>query len=677
MARTFCLLDYETFSEADLKKVGASEYSLHPSTDILCVALRVGTRATLAEAPTLVWVPGSEELSTPGAFPAFYQALMNPEVKLVAHNAFFERVITRNVFATKYMYSKREELQAATATGRRDRWACTAALAATLALPRKLEKVCKVLALPVQKDMGGHRTMLKLSKPRKPSKNDPSTRWNDPEDLKKVVDYCATDVDAETSLFLRLPSLSKEERAVWCLDQVLNDRGFLIDRPLVERVIELVKEEQRSIERKISKLTNGVVTTPTQAVRILAWLEAQGVFLPDLREKTVKDAIASGLVTGPTRRILRYRQQGSRTSTKKYWAFESRSRHDARVRDTLVYHGASTGRWTGSGLQPHNFPRGTVKNSLQAAGYLAKHDLETIRMLYSDPGLVFASCLRNMIIPAKRKRLHVADYASIEARVLFWVADHADGVTAFREDRDLYIEQASRAFGLPPEKIAKDSFERFIGKGLILGCGYGMGFKKFAATCKQQGQDVALTLAKGAVESYRATHRPVVLLWRKLESAAIAAVQNPGKTYAVNHTKWFTADGFLWCELPSGRRLAYYGPEVRFERTDWGGKRATLTHMGVDAKTKQWVRQKTWGGTITENVVQAIARDLLAAAMNRIERRGPWEVAFHVHDEIVGEHDPSLGGSIKEFCDLMARVPAWAAGCPVKVEGWEGMRYKK
>lgn len=658
MSQVFCVIDYETFSEADLKKVGGYEYSRHPSTEVICVAWRIGTRETLANAVTMVWSP---QMPHQADDKELLIALADPSNILVAHNAIFEQFITKNVLKFRNIPVSR--------------WVCTASLAGAMALPRKLENVCKALKLPVQKDMSGHRLMLKWAKPRRPSKNNPATRHTDPAELEKVMEYCKTDVDAETAIFLTLPPLSKFERSVWCLDQKINHRGFLVDRPLIQKVQKLVVAENEEIKKRIKDLTDNRVTTATQRDRILKWLENNGAFIPDLKEKTVKDTISTGLVKGPCRQLLRYRQQGSRTSTKKYWAFEASSRTDSRIRDTLVYWGASTGRWAGARIQPHNFPKGIVKNSIQAAEYLSTGDLELVRMLYGDPGLVFAGCLRNMIVAPEGKKLHVGDFNAIELRVAFWVAGHGEGLKALVEGRDLYKELASSIYGTPVARI--DSSQRFVGKTAELGCIYGVGAKKFHATCIGYGQKISQQLAKKAVDTFREVNRPIVLTWRKLEMAAIAAVENPGSRYEICKTQWWVKDGYLWCHLPSGRRLAYSEPSVNYEKTPWGEKRPVLYHWGVDSKTKRWVKQKTWGGVIFENVVQAIARDLLAAAMLRIESRASWDIVFHVHDEIVAEYDLNGGGSTKKFCDLMEELPDWAVGCPVKVEGWEGERYRK
>lgn len=660
----YCVFDYETYSEAPLKKTGGWEYSVHPSTEILCVAWRIGTRASLPNAKTKWWAPKFRHTKD-AELKELLAAFRNPEIILVAHNALFEQVITRNVLGKIFRLPIIPP----------DRWICTASLAAALALPRKLEGAAAALALPVQKDKEGNKLIMKWCKPKKPTKKHPGTRCDDPVEFDRIVKYCVTDVDAEVGLFLKCPPLSETERKVWVLDQTINLRGFLVDRPLVENILTMIEDESKILNQETTDLSYGTLESANQRGGVLAWLEAEGVFLGDLRKKTVEDALNEGLVDNDAKRMLEIRLAISKTSTAKYQAFELRSRHDSRLRDILLYWAASTGRWGGMGVQPQNFPRGSIKNTIQAADILREGDLELVRLIYGDPMSVFSSCLRNMIVAPEGKTLDVSDYAAIETRVLFWVARHETGMQAFFDGRDLYKEQAAEIFGVPVEEV--NTFQRFVGKGVILGCGYSMGGKKFAGSCKSQGQEIDQELADAAVKSYRTIHAPVVKLWDNIGRAAIAAVQNPGKKYTINRTQWYVQDKFLFCVLPSGRKLAYYGPTVLYDKTPWGDKRPCLYHWGVNAMTKRWEIQKTYGGRLVENVVQAIARDLMAEAMLRIEERGPWKIVLSVHDELIAERDLKLGGSIEEFNQLMATLPAWAEGCPVKVEGYTGTRYRK
>lgn len=670
----YLVLDYETRSKADLKKTGAFEYANHPSTQILCAAWRFGTRAELraqltAKTPAKIWSPAfRNEFDDPLNLS---DALADPEVTLIAHNAFFEQVITRFVLPRQlkgmspFTREIIEELP-------HDRWLCTASLARALALPGNLEGACMAIRLPIQKDMDGRRLLMKYMKPRKPTKNNPAEFHSSARDLRRIMQYCQTDVDAETLLFLTLPELHPTERQVWLLDQCINMRGFKTDRETVKKVLRMIAEETAALNRETQTISP--LTSTTQRDALLAWLESEGYFLPDLRAKTVSDSIAAGLVEGKAKRVLEIRQSISKTSTAKYVAFEQRSRTDGRVRDILIYHTASTGRWGGAGVQPQNFPRGTIPDTDTAADVLTLGDLEWVRSLYGNPMEVFSSCLRAMIVAPEGKELIGGDYAAIEARVLFWIAGHAHGVKSFREGVPMYEQMAQVIYSLSDIELVT-KLQRQVGKQAFLGCGYGMGWRKFMATCWNFGIEVDEDTAQLAVRAYRDFHWPVVKAWSNIERAAIAAVQNPGKKFKINQTTWWIKDRFLWCELPSGRRLAYYGPEVKFEPTPWDEKRPVLYHFGINPLSRKWASSSTYGGRLVENVVQAIARDLMASAMLRIEAAG-YPIILSVHDELLAEC--VIGnGSVDAFEKLMAEIPPWAEGCPVKVEGWSGLRYRK
>jgi DNA polymerase len=656
----YCILDYETKSEADLKKVGSAEYARHPTTQIMCVAWRHGTRETLATAPIYRhWFKNGEYNVAAGI--TLKRTLRHPRFIFVAHNAGFEQMITEHVLFRGEDYIADPE-----------EWMCTAALAAVLALPRDLEGACIALRMKVQKDMEGRRLMLKHSKPRKPTKNNPAKWHDDPEEQKRILAYCVQDIEAETQLFLTLPSLTPTERRVWVLDQIVNRRGIKIDRPLVKTTLQLIDQQVTILNAETSTLTDGAIETTNKRAKVLAWLKENGVALPNLQKKTVEDALAAGMATGKAKRIMEIRQSISKTSTAKYQAFEMRSRFDGIVREIMMYHGASTGRFTGTGVQVHNFPRGSIKDTYTAVEIVKHGDLEACSMLYGDPMNLFSSCLRSAIVARDGDQFFCGDYASIEVRVLFWVAEHAAGIRAYHEKRDLYIEMAKEIYH---RKALTDVTkpEREVGKRAILGCGYGMGKDKFFETCKQFGQEVSTDLAKRAVDAYRSTHQKVPKLWYNLEMVAISAVRNPGKAYTINRTKWFVRDGFLWCQLPSGRRLAYARPGIYPIKTAWGDMKDTLHHWGVHPKTKQWTLQKTWGGTLTENVVQAIARDIMAEASLRLEENG-YRVALSVHDELLCER---AGGDLDEFRNLMAQPPEWGKDIPISTDCWSGKRYKK
>lgn len=655
-AQQYLIIDYETYSEADLKKVGGYEYACHPSTEILCAAWTLGTRGGK-------W--SKVECNNWDDFHELVKIMIDNRIIKVAHNAIFEQSITRHVLGRRWSAVKNippEEFM------------CTAAMAASHALPRNLEGACLSLDLPIKKDMEGRKLILKWCKPRKPTKNNASTRHTHPIELRRIMEYCATDVEAERLLFERLPLLNPIERRVWCLDQKINFKGFAVDRPLVDAVLGMVETETKNLTDELVERTDGRVRTANERVKILAEIEKLGIYLMDLRAKTVKDTLDAGLGNENARRLLYIRQSVSKTSTAKYAAFEQRSRIDGRCRDILVYHAASTGRWGGAGVQPQNFPRGTIKNTDLACEIIRTGDLELVRICYDDPMSAFSSALRGVIVPTKGTELFCADYAAIETRVLFWIANHEEGLNAFRENRDLYKEMAAIIYGVKIGDVT--TLMRQLGKAAVLGCGYQMGAKKFVESCKLQRIDVEEDTAKSAVKAYRETHWPVVDLWSTIAETAIRAVQHPGVRYRANHTMWFVEDDFLFCQLPSGRRLAYYKPEVRWEPTPWGEDRPKLYHYSVNPLSKKWELAATYGGKLVENVVQAVARDLMAEAMLRIDEAG-FEIVLSVHDEVVAEAPIKMNRPVHEFENLMATNPKWAAGMPVKVEGWKGMRYRK
>lgn len=662
--QVYLILDYETRSKADLGEVGSWEYSVHSSTRVMCVAWRLGTRATLRSAPIRSWCPAFHEKRPQELLNAFTDS----DVMLVAHNALFEELITENVLSRQFPQIRHIPVS---------RWICTAALAAVMALPRKLEKACIAAKLPVQKDMDGHRLMLKLSQPRKPSKHNPAIWHNKASEFRRLIKYCEDDIAAETELFLKLPPLIYGEREVWELDQKINRYGFHVDREFVALAQNIIANETARMQAEVIGLSGGYFTSINQRAKVLELLnDVHKIDIPNLQAKTIDDLLDSDKkLPQDARRILEIRRSIGKASLKKYPAFEARSKSDSRVRDNVVYHGAGPGRFTGRGLQIQNFPRGTWKDfdSSLAIEHIKTLNVEGLHLLYGEDLMsLLSNCLRSTIIASPGYEIYCGDYASIEVRVLFWVAGHISGLKAYEEKRDLYREMAVKIYNRNLEDVSKS--EREVGKRAILGCGYGMGADKFHQTCIQFGQEVSEELAQKAVSAYRETHNKVPLLWKNLETAAKSAVKNPGKKYTINKTTWFVEKEVLFCELPSGRRLAYYYPSVRMERNQWGYVSETLFHFGEDSKTRQWKETKTWGGVLTENVVQAIARDLMVDAMLRLDEYG-FEIILTVHDEIVAEMQRK--DCLEKFSWLMSRVPAWGQGIPVEVEAWQGPRYRK
>ncbi len=621
-------------------------------------------------------------------FTDFLTALRDPSIQLVAHNAGFEQWITLNVFAKRLMYSL-PDLQKIPIS----RWHCTAALARSVGLPGKLEGACEALQMKHRKDMAGHRLMLKMCKPRKITKKNPNTRHTDSEDLLRVYDYCLKDIDAEVELFLRLPELTPMERQFWILDQKINRRGFCVDRPLVLGALELIRHEIYELDEEVEILTDGLINSARQPA-LLKFLKANGVSLPNLQSATVREALL-GELPQLARSLLEIRASSARSSTSKWEAFAARSRSDGRARDNTLFNGAHTGRQSGTGLQPQNLfktilPQSDVEAALPL---IQEKDLHGIYALFDKRMDLYASAIRSAIVAKPGHVLDVGDFSTIEVRVLFWLSGHTKGLKDLADGKELYLDMAAEIYEIPLAKLEDEyragksdaKFKRQLGKQTVLGAGFGIGIggEKFQKTCKQYNIDISLALAQKAIHAYREKHRPIPQFWKKIEQAAILAMQTPGVKIICGFLVWCYEkdENVLTVRLPIGRKITYQTPKLEMKRTLFG-ESVQLTYKGVEPTSKKFIRLSTWGGKLTENVVQGIARDLLFEAMLRLEKDGVSRPVLAVHDEIVGERNcqdlevDSLGAHAR-FLQLMSAVPDWAEGMPIKVEGWTAERYRK
>lgn len=685
MSQRYLVLDYETFSEHELKKAGAFEYAAHSSTEILCAGFAVGTKQELKKAPVHLWCPVQFKPKPENSFnfSKLLACLEDPSILIVAHNALFEQVITRFVFGAKHMYSKKYLQQIPIS-----RWICTASMARSIGIPGNLEGAGAALNLSHQKDKEGHRLMLKLSKPKKPSKKDPSTRWSNVDEYERLFDYCLQDVRSEIDLFLSLPELPEKERKLWLLDQRMNLEGFKVDRPLVKGALKLIDLETTEMDEEIYELTGGQINSARQRNAVIKFLRTKGLKLPNLKAETLRDILESNSVKCPTsKRVLEIREAASKSSTAKYKAFEIRSRFDGRARDNTIFFGAHTGRQSGTGLQPQNLFKTTIPQSdLECAIPLIKrNDFHTVKALFDKPMKLYASTLRSCIEAEKEHLLDVGDFATIEVRVLFWLAGHQKGLDDLANGVDLYCDQAGEIYNCDPITLLKGYkagsktclYRRTVGKHAVLGAGFGIGLngEKFQAMCKMFGVDVPIELAQRAVRAYRNKHPRIPIFWTNIEKAAIMACKSPGKKYRLGFLTWSKEGNFLTVQLPIGRKLHYYKPMVVMQKTPWGQKE-TLSYRAVNSNTKQFDRVTSWGGVLTENVVQAVARDLLMEALLRLDATGIYKPILSVHDEVVCERKKEVG-STEEFVKIMSEVPEWAKGLPIKVEGWSEPRYRK
>jgi DNA polymerase len=632
-------IDFETRSTIDITKVGIWAYAGYPSTDILCMAW------AWEDDPVQLWLPGM-------GLPIF----ISEDTEVWAHNAMFERAMWEKVAVPRYGFPQFPP----------DRWRCSAAKAAAAALPRSLARAAEALGLPVQKDQEGRRIMLKVSKPH--LYRGQAHFHVGEEDMAKLHAYCMKDVEVEREITNRVRDLTPLEAKVWALDQKINARGICVDRPAVASALRLIESYTTQLLQEVEDITFGELKKVSERTKVMNYIKTLGVEMVGYTKAEVTKTLGLKIPEN-VRRILEIRQQLGKTSTAKYQALLAATCDDGRLRDTLMYHGAATGRWTGKLVQLHNLPRGIIKNMEAAVALIRHEDWRALDSIYGDVMGVLASCIRGMLIAAPGHELFVADYAAIEARVLFWLAGEVDGTRMFKNKEDIYVEMAKTIYR--KNQIDRGSMERQLGKQAVLGCGYGMGAKKFKQTCEGYGIAITEDLAVTAVQAYRSKFYSVPRLWNAIEQAALSAVRNPGKTYRVGRLLWGVhTDGVLYCKLPSGRALAYHKPDVQASRFE--GK-SELTYMSL--YQGQWVREGTFGGKLTENVTQAVARDLMAEAMLRLEEHG-YPVVLSVHDEVVSEV-PENTKDLARFCELMAVLPLWAEGCPVEAEGFKCKRYRK
>lgn len=653
-------LDYETRSQIDLKVTGAIEYAKHESTSIFCLGYAIN------DEPPKLWIPERSPMPSD---------LANGFLRgtLVAHNSGFERAVTKHVLP-RYLAS--DSLKKVVTTLPPSRWRCTAAKAAQCALPRKLESAAMALDLPTQKDAAGHKLMLKYSKPRKPSKKNPNPWWDDKNELTRIYRYCLTDVQAEYELDQALPDLSEFEQKVWELDQKINDRGVLIDIPLVKLILKLIDEELKQVTEKVQELSLGTIDNATQRAKVLHWVNARGAEMADLKAETIKEKLEDKNLNPRIRSMLEYRQSVSKTSTAKYVSMLNAVGEDHRARELLLYCGTvPTARWSGKRLQPQNMPRPHLKqNDIdKAISGLKTGSLEWVRKSFGDPMKVFATLTRSMLVSSPSKEFFCADFAAVEARLAFWVAEHEEGLEAYRQNRKLYEEMAAETFDMKVGEIPKDSLERFIGKETILGAQYGMGWKKFQDACKNKGKIISDETAKKAVYTYRKVHHPIPALWKNLEYAVVRAIAIPGSRHKLNKVTIYTHGNFLNIKLPSGRRLRYFKPRLSQKQFAGGRMVPEIRYWGME--NHQWQECVIWGGIFTNHIVQGIARDLMVNGIFNIENAG-YEVVLTIHDEVLAERKLGVG-NVSEYILLMTKLPEWAKGAPIVAEGWSGPRYRK
>jgi DNA polymerase len=661
-------LDYETFNNLSVKDVGAFRYAQDPSAEVILVGW------ALDDEPVEVWEP---RLGPPPR--KLVKAYNNKKVRVSAHNAGFEKCITEGVLIPQLDVIPFGGPCVITAPTL-DRYVCTAALAASMCLPRKLSHLAGAIGLEEKKDTRGLALIRKFCMPQKDG-----TRvmpQDDPEAWAEFIEYCRQDVVVERQVHHKLKrfALSEYEELVWRLDHEMNARGIPMDMDIVHHMSDLVSVWSEELQGQAILLTDGLKTTQNDKLRV--WLADNGCPLPNLQRQTIEHTLRDKVLTPVAKRVLEIRLSLARSSVSKLKAVIRCVGEDGRVRGTLLYCGAErTWRWSGKLTQPHNYPRPAKGLELEDIA----HAIEMIQAecgVYElaemgDPMAVMSSCLRGTICAPPGRELLVADYSAIEARVLCWLAGQDDIVALFHQGLDVYITMAAEIYGIAKAAVTKD--QRWIGKQTVLGCGYQMGVATFIANLFKMDVIITGELASKCVKGYRKKFSKVKELWGTLGGAAISVVQGGGAVSVCDGKVRFSmGSNFLYVRLPSGRKLSYYRPKLEMVQPGYSDdpedKVLAVTYLGI-GKSGRLIRESTYGGKWAENIVQAISRDLMANGMLTADLLG-YQLITTIHDELIAEAKKGAE-SLAKFIEAICLKPRWGESIPLTAEGYVEERWRK
>lgn len=648
-------IDFETRSTIDLADQGLDIYANDPSTEVLCIAFGTQPDNVSVNKP-IKYNNGPRSGFSDTDCQKLLDHVRNGG-KIQAWNAMFEYAIWNCVCVPKYGWPPLKLEQCID----------TMAIAAANNVPQSLGDAAIFMDANQQKDTRGRYLIQKLCKPHKGVFN------NDPELMAEMFSYCQQDVRTEMAIGSVLRPLSPAEQEVWDLTQRINLIGVPVDPIELHNAVKAVVDAQALLDNELLSLTG---CKPSERAKLLAWLNARlkciGMRpLDDLTANTVSTMLVCTNLDPLVKRVLELRQEGSQTSVAKYAKMQEIQR-EGRIRNTLVYHGASTGRWASrGGLNLQNIARPTLPD--------AEIERAIPQVFGGASGTMaeLSSLVRSAIVAPEGKTFVDVDFSSIENRVGVYLAGQKDKVELFRKGLDEYKVFASESlYHVPYDEVTKD--QRQISKSAVLGAMFGQGAKGLVKYAEGMGVKLTEGQAKNAVDNYRMSYAKVKWLWGACEAAAIDAVQNPGTGFAAgSNIKMKVAKNALWMQLPSGRLICWQRPQLELLTTPWGTEKLGITIHSQNTYTRQWGRNALIGSSIFQSAVQGTARDFLADATLNITKAG-YEVINLIHDEVLLLTDEEgSDAAMDDVLKIMTTPPSWAPDFPLAAEGWVSKRYKK
>jgi DNA polymerase bacteriophage-type len=639
-------IDIETYSTVKLTQSGVYRYVEDSKFEILLFAYAIDD-----EPVQIIDLSNGEDIPF-----EVKSALFSVNVIKSAYNANFERTCL-----SKYLNINMPP----------DQWRCTAVQALMLGLPGNLDGVGKVLIPDVQKDTAGKNLIRYFSVPCKPTKTNGNRERNlphhDKEKWERFKAYCIKDVEVERAIRRKLDryKIPDFEQKLWQLDQLINDRGIHLDTDLVAHAIACNNRYQKKLFEEARRLTR--LENPNSISQLKNWLEENGIEVKSLSKDEIPELIRNANNQN-VKRVLNMRMEMSKTSIKKYQAMERTLCKDGRVRGLLQFYGANrTGRWAGRLVQVQNLPRNNLGDLDIARALLKIGQYETLEFLFDNLPDVLSQLVRTAFIPSKGSTFLVSDFSAIEARVIAWLAGERWRLDVFKSHGKIYEASAAQMFNVPVDSITKSNPLRQKGKIAELALGY-QGGKGALIQMGALQMGLSEEELPELVNTWRKANPNIIRLWYEIEKAAIEAVREKRAVYMQHNLVLFYESGFLFIQLPSGRKLAYAIPKLqRNERFN----KDELSYEGIESG--KWSKITTYGGKLTENIVQAIARDCLAESLIRLDDRG-YNIVMHVHDEVVLD---VKDGSLHEVEQIMSEPIPWAKGLPLKAEGFETEYYRK